>query len=150
MYEALLFIHSWLRWVVLALALVNIYQSFIGQKGGVSFEKKHNTLSVSFMGLVHLSALTGLVLYFFYSPFGMSAFGGDVSPMKNAGIRFWAVEHIFMMLLAVTAITIGRVKSKKQSEDKAKFKIQFIWYTIGLVLILSRIPWSEAGRLFRF
>ena len=150
MYTALLFLHSWLRWIVLVLAVIAIYQSFIGQKGGIAYEKQHNTIAVSFMGLVHLTTLIGLILYFFFSPFGMQAFGGDVSPMKNATIRFWAVEHIFTMLLGVAAITIGRIKAKKQEEDKAKFKTQFIWFTIGLVLILLRIPWGETARLFRF
>lgn len=148
MNTTLLFIHSWLRWVVLVLALVAIFKSYTGWKSNRTYEPSDNKIAVFFMASMHLMALIGLILYFI-SPLAYGAFGGSESVMKNSMLRFWAVEHIFVMLLAVVAVTIGRIKSKKLLSDDAKFKTQFIYFLIALIFMLSRIPWGEAERLFR-
>lgn len=150
MHTTFLFIHSWLRWIILALFLVTIIKSFIGMSSGKEYGKGDNALAASMVGTLHLQALIGLLLYFIFSPITTNAFGGDVSPMKDAGIRYWAVEHIFMMIVAVVVAQVGRSKAKKKTDSSAKFKTQAIFFTIALVLILSRIPWGEAERLFRF
>lgn len=149
MYDFLLIIHSWLRWAVLLLALITIYKSLVGFKGSNAYEKSDNIISASFVGTIHLMALIGLGLYF-TSPYAFNAFGGGESVMKNATLRFWAVEHVFVMVIAVVLATIGRAKSKKKSNDQEKFKVQLIFFSIALLLMLSRIPWSEAERIFRF
>ncbi|MEP2023486.1 MAG: hypothetical protein ABJH98_06460 [Reichenbachiella sp.] len=149
MYEVVLFIHSWLRWVVLALALVNIYKSFMGMNGNLAYGKSEKGLAAAFVGTLHLTFVLGLILYFI-SPFAYPAFGGSESVMKNATLRFWAVEHAFVMILAIAAASIGKAKAKKAATDPEKFKAQLIFFSIALVLMLSRIPWGEAGRLFRY
>ncbi|MFY0652908.1 MAG: hypothetical protein JXQ96_12775 [Cyclobacteriaceae bacterium] len=150
MYPAILFIHSWLRWIVLILFLISIYKSFAGFSGNKEYAKGDNALAASLLGCLHLQLLFGLLLYFVFSPITTTAFSGDVSPMKDASIRYWAVEHIAMMIIAVVVAQIGRSKTKKLEESKSKFKTQLIFFSIALVLILSRVPWTEAGRLFRF
>ena len=122
----------------------------MGMSGNKEYGKSDNALAASMVGTLHLQALIGLVLYFVFSPITTNAFGGDVSPMKDAGIRYWAVEHIFMMIVAVVVAQIGRSKAKKKTDSADKFKTQAIFFTIALLLILSRIPWGEAERLFRF
>lgn len=67
--------------------------------------------------------------------------------MKANGInennRELAVEHPIIMLLAIVLITIGWSKHKKEVESVAKFKTFAVFYGLALVLILSRIPWSN-------
>ncbi len=149
MYDVLLFTHSWLRWVVLILALINIYKSFVGNKGSIPYGKGEKGLAGAFVGCLHLTFVLGLILYFI-SPFAYQAFGGSESVMKNATLRFWAVEHAFVMILAIAAASIGKAKAKRAESDPEKFKAQLIFFSIALVLMLSRIPWGETGRLFRF
>lgn len=149
MYSILLFTHSWLRWIILILALVNIYKSFMGSRGSLAYGKSEKGLAAAFVGCLHLTFVLGLILYF-VSPYAFSAFGGSESVMKNATLRFWAVEHVFVMLLAIAAASIGKAKAKKAATDVQKFKAQLIFFSIALVLMLSRIPWGEADRLFRY
>lgn len=149
MYFILLYSHSWLRWVILLLALINIYKSFIGSRGSIPYTKADNGLASAFVGTIHLTFIIGIILYF-VSPYAYQAFGGSESVMKNATLRFWAVEHIFVMLIAVAVATVGKAKAKRKASDQEKFKTQLIFFSIALVLMLSRIPWGEAGRLFRF
>lgn len=133
----------------MVLALINIYKSFIGARGSIRYSKGENGLASAFVGTIHLSFILGVVLYF-VSPYAYQAFGGSESVMKNATLRFWAVEHVFVMLLAVVVATIGKAKAKRKTTDQEKFKTQLIFFSIALVLMLSRIPWGEGGRLFRF
>ena len=149
MYEFLLIIHSWVRWIVLVLGVIIIIQGYTGWKGDLPFTKGHNTRSAIFVGSFHLQLLLGLLLYFVFSPIIDIAFQDFGAAMKNSELRFWAVEHILMMVLAAVLAQIGRIKIKRADTDGQKHKQAFLWFLAALVLVLSRIPWSEAGRLLR-
>lgn len=129
MYTGLLHLHSLLRWVILILLLVGIYQAFTKNKG---LQK----LSLFLLISAHITLLIGLYQYFF-GGMGIKLFqiyGSAV--MKTASLRFWAVEHITGMLIAIVLITIARGKAKKDNFDAAKWL-----YLIALVLILASVPW---------
>ena len=63
--------------------------------------------------------------------------------MKTKEVRLLAVEHPLMMIIAIVLITIGWSKHKKKTTDTAKFKMFAIFYGLGLLVILSRIPWNN-------
>jgi hypothetical protein len=149
-YQILLFVHSWLRWAVLIVAVIAIFNAFGGWLSKSPFGKKDNALQASFVGLMHTQLLIGLILYFFLSPLGSAAFeGGMGAVMKNGALRYWAVEHITVMILAVIVAQVGRSISKKAQTAPKKHRVSAIAFSVALVLMLSRIPWNEAGRLFR-
>ena len=142
-YITALHLHSVLRWLVLLAGIFLVIKSIIGMTGNSTYGKLDNIVSASFVGTLHLQLLIGLVLYFFLSPITESALANFGAAMKNAELRFWAVEHITLMILGIVIAQIGRTKSKKQSEDKKKFKLQAIFYGIAMVLILAGIPWDR-------
>ena len=74
----------------------------------------------------------------FVSPFGKAAFG----QMSDAALRLTSLEHPLINLIAIVLITIGWSKHKKLINSEAKFKTFAIFYGLGLILILSRIPWN--------
>ncbi len=90
------------------------------------------------MILVHLQLVIGLILYSISPKVLLKDIG---STMKDPLFRFFAVEHLIGMLIAIIIITIGRSKSKKINEDIKKHKIIFVYYLIGLVIIFMSIPW---------
>lgn len=149
MYNSTLFIHSWLRWVVLILMILVIVKSIIGLTGNKNYEKLDRILAASTVGTLHLQLFIGLALYIFLSPITQAAFSDFGAAMKEASVRYWAVEHIFAMIVAIGLAEVGKSKAKKASEDKKKFKMQLIFFTLSLILILSRIPFNQAERLFR-
>lgn len=148
MYFPTLFIHSWLRWIFLIVAILAIFKALVGWQNNKAFAKADNALGGAFIGLMHLQLVIGLILYFGLSPFGYSLFGNE-GLMKNSVMRFWAVEHISMMILAVVVAQVGRILSKKAPTDLLKHKRAFLYFTISLVMVLSRIPWTESARFFR-
>ncbi len=138
MYETLRFLHSWDRWILLVLLLVVIYRSAIGWRIPKPFTAKDNKMSLFLMIATDLQLVFGLMLYLMYSPMvNWSAAG----MMKNAVLRFWTMEHLTMMLVAIVLIHIGRSKAKKAATDELKHKRLFVFNFIALLLILASIPW---------
>ena len=133
MYNALRHAHSGLRWVVLALLIAAIVAAY--QK----MSKKDTTVSkqpflFNLIG-VHVQLLLGFALYFI-SP-KVSFVEGF---MKITALRFFAVEHLSLMIIATIIITIGYSKGKRQEAPK-RYKTLFIFNLIGLIIILAAIPW---------
>ncbi|MEQ9298859.1 MAG: hypothetical protein RIF33_09860 [Cyclobacteriaceae bacterium] len=150
MYDFFLIVHSWLRWITLLLAVVVIFKSYAGWFVGGTYSRGDNGLAASFVGTLHLQLLIGLVLYVFLSPITSAAFQDFGAAMKDSAVRYWAVEHIFVMIIGIIIAQVGRTKAKKSYGDVKKFRTQAIFFTIAILLILSRIPFAESGRLFRF
>lgn len=153
MYPTLLVLHSWTRWLVLVFGLIAVFRALGGWQGRRPYVGADNGMGAAFVGSMHLQLLLGIVLYFI-SPFGAKAFevaGGAV--MKDPTGRFWGVEHLVTMVLAVVAAQVGRTLSKKATIDTQKHKRAFVWFTVALVLVLLMIPWgiwNPARPLFRF
>jgi membrane protein DedA with SNARE-associated domain len=61
--------------------------------------------------------------------------------MKDSLLRFFLVEHISLMMIAVVLVTIGYVKSDRATDEFKKYKLVVIYFSIALLLILAAIPW---------
>lgn len=149
MYTFLIFLHSWLRWILLILGIIVIIRSYIGWFGDKSYLKSDNTMSIILVSIFHIQLILGLLLYFVYSPIVRSAFQDFGLAMKDSQLRYWAVEHIFIMLFSIVIAQIGRIKIKKAHSAVNKHKNAAIYFTLAFILILSRIPWDQSIRLFR-
>lgn len=143
MYTGFLHLHDVLRWLVLVSLAVTLGKYLAGWFGNQPWKKADNILGIVFTSLMDLQLLTGLVLYFFLSPVTKLAMSDFGAAMKNADLRFYAVEHFAMMLIAVVLVHIGRAKSKKAKTDQGKFKIASIFFLIALVIMIAAIPWSR-------
>lgn len=140
MYTGLLHTHSSLRYVVLLLLVIVVAKSMVGLISKKPFEKADEKLTLWLMIATHIQLLVGLVLYF-VSP--VVKFGSDT--MKDSLIRYWTVEHAFLMLIAIVLITLARTSTKKITESSAKHKRVFIMSAIALVLIVLSIAMSGRG-----
>ncbi|WP_303311834.1 hypothetical protein [Hymenobacter sp. BT730] len=152
MYQIVLLLHSWTRWLVLIFGLIAIFRAFGGWQGRRPWLGADNGMGASFVGSMHLQLLLGLILYL-TGPLGMKAFDAGSAVMKDPGSRFWAVEHLAGMLLAVICAQVGRTLSKKATNPVLKHKKAFTWFLIALLLVLVMIPWgiwNPARPLFRF
>ena len=125
--------HSGLRWVALILLLLAIVNAFTSK----TYEKKHKLINLFAMVTLHTQLLIGLVQYFVTSQKVQFIDGW----MKNPLLRFYGMEHILLMIIALVLVTIGHSKSKKGATPEEKFKPIKLWYVIGLLLILAAIPW---------
>jgi heme A synthase len=139
MHQILVSSHSGLRWIVLILLVYAIFNAFISKN---SYEKRDKMINLFAMIFLHVQLLLGLILYF-TSPKVTFVQGW----MKVAQARFFGMEHILLMVIAIILVTIGRKKAEKKLDDKVKHKTIALWYTIGLILIFASIPWPFRANL---
>ena len=144
MYATLLTVHNLLRWAVLLGGLYAITKSVLGIMHKRDFTKQENLSHALFVGFCHLQLLLGLILYFISPVVDQALANGMGAAMKDPASRFVAVEHISTMIIAIVLIQVGRTLSKKQTEAMAKHKKAVVFFSIGLILILSLIPWKAA------
>ncbi|MBS7566181.1 cytochrome B [Mucilaginibacter sp. Bleaf8] len=133
-YNLVKYLHSGFRFLVLILILVAIIQALSGWLGKKSYTAGNRKLNLFAMISAHTQLLIGAVLYFL-SPFVQ--FGSNT--MKEASIRYWTVEHLTMMLVAIVLITIGHSKSKKAALPEAKHRAIAIFYILALIVIVAAI-----------
>ena len=89
---------------------------------------------------------------FFTRNWGSILMNAPGEVMKTTALRFFAVEHWMIMIVAAIIIHIGSAQVKKTSESLKKYKRAAIWFTISLILMLAAIPWpgmAAARPLFR-
>ena len=143
-YQWALELHSYLAYVALAVLFLAVANAIMGLAGNRVFAALGKDFRLSLFALIvcHLQLLVGLVL-FYVSPSGLSAIQELDMGGMNAAARLLAVEHPFINVIALILITIGWSRHKKFVEGKKKFKSIAIFYGLGLVLILSRIPWGQ-------
>lgn len=145
MLSFLLIIHNLFRWTILILALYTLYNNYAGWKSERPFLKKDKVLNSVFIGMFDLQLLLGLLLYFVYSDVTKMAFENMGAAMKDKSIRFWAVEHIMGMVIAVIVAHLGGVFSKRSKSNPHKFKKAFVYFLIAIILVLLSLPYSFHG-----
>ena len=144
MYTTFQFIHSYWAYLVLFIVLIATLNALAGLLGNKEYQPKDFRISLFALIVSHIQLLLGLVLYVI-SPLGLKSISsnGMGTVMKDSMLRLYAVEHITIMILAVVLITIGYSKHKKKLVSKRKCKTLSIFYTLALILMLSRIPWQQ-------
>lgn len=150
MYTGLNHLHSSFRYLVLLFLVLAVVDAIMAVSSGKGYTKKSKMFSL--MGLIfsHIQLLVGLIMYFM-SPWFSALTSNGSEVMGNAQARFFAVEHPLMMIIALTLITMGYSKAKRQEDDKKKSKTIMIFYGIGLLVIFAMIPWpfmKEFGTWF--
>jgi hypothetical protein len=136
----LLLTHSVVRYFALIFLIVLFVRSLMGWMNKSPFGSIDDKVSLWLFILAHTQLLLGLSLYFL-SP--RVVFSGE--SMKDPEMRYWLVEHGFMMLIAITLITIGRISIKKTNEQVLKHKRLFIYNSIAFVIIIAAIAMSGRG-----
>ena len=131
MNAAFLHSHSGLRYVVLILLLVSIYNAYAAMSGKKELSAQAKKMSLFTLIFTHVQIILGLVMYFISPKVQFNS-----GTMGDAQLRFFTMEHILMMLIAVTLITVGYRMSKQGNAKK-----MFWYYFIGLVVIFAAIPW---------
>jgi len=140
MLTGLLHSHSALRHLILLALIVVIIKSLSGWLGKKPYTNLDNKLGLYLFIFTHLQLLLGIFLYFLSDVVQFNE-----GTMSNKELRYWAVEHVSIMAIAITLITMARITSKKMTSDEAKHKRMAIFNAIALLLILMAIAMSGRG-----
>lgn len=138
LYSFFLHAHSGWRYVVTILIVVAIFMAFSGWLGKKPYTELNRKINLFTLISAHIQLLLGLVLYF-TSP--LVQFNSET--MKNDTTRYWTVEHITMMIIAIILITVGHSKAKKLVLPEKKHRTIALYYTIALIIVIVAIIQSQ-------
>ncbi|MCH1608750.1 MAG: hypothetical protein L7S52_03210 [Flavobacteriaceae bacterium] len=143
MYSLLKNVHSYWAYFLLLVLILAILNAIAGKIKGKDFESRDLRLSLFGLIFSHIQLLIGLILYFVSPWFKQWSNLGMGGVMKDSQTRLFLVEHPITNILAILLITMGWSLHKRQSDPGKKFLRIAIFYGLGLLLLLSRIPWDS-------
>ena len=141
MYNWFLGLHSLLRWILIAFLVINILNTILNNDK--PFSKSDKSWNLRLIITTHITFLIGLCQYFFGNKgFSFITEYGFGEVMKDKTMRFWAVEHIVGMLIAIIIITLSRRTAKNEViSDVAKHKKLMTLYIVALFILIASVPW---------
>lgn len=151
MYTLVLTLHSWLRWLALAAGAAATLSAASHRSESLA-PGRADFWGFVLMMTLDLQLLLGLLLYFALSPFTSQALGDFGTAMRTPALRFFAVEHLALMLGAVILAHLGRVLARRAPTAGTKRVRMLIAFGLATLLMVIGIPWpgTAAGRpLFR-
>lgn len=148
MYPTLLVVHSLLRWIVLVVAVIALVRAVGGWSSRRPWTPTDERVGKQFILFLDLQFVIGLLLYVVFSPITTAAFSNFGGAMRDTITRFWAVEHITGMVIALALAHIGRVKGRKLVDATSRHRTTAIYFGLALLIMLASIPWPfmAAGR----
>ena len=145
MYELVLTAHSWLRWAALIAGVMAVVMA-------ASASSRADRWGLILVIALDLQFLLGFALYLVLSPTTKAIFANFGAAMRDPGTRFWAVEHVSLMLFAVVMAHVGRVLARKATAPAAKRKRLLLCFVLSTIAMIAATPWPgmASGRpLFR-
>ena len=140
MLTGILHIHSILRYILLIFLVISIFKSFSGWFGKKQYLPRDTKCAFFTLISGQPPLVFGSLLYF-VSPNVKAGLTDMGAAMRDPGLRFWTVEHISMMLIAIVLITLGYSLAKRGKDDEAKHKRIAIFFLLALIVIFLAIPW---------
>jgi len=136
-------LHSGWAYITLIILIFAVVNAVIGLSSKKEFKDKDLRISLFTLIVSHIQLIIGFLALFVSSQFSYVLENGMGAAMKEPTIRLFVIEHPLMMILAIVLITMGFSKHKKQTTDAGKFKTIALYYGLGLLFVLSRIPWNQ-------
>ena len=141
-YDVIKTVHSYWAFLVIIILTLIVINSIIAKFSGRAFNTKDLRLSLFGLIFSHIQLLIGLILYF-TSPWFNQFYQIGMDLLKNAESRLYLIEHPLINIVAIIFITLGWSLHKRQLDSSKKFLRIGMFYGLGLIFLLSRIPWDS-------
>lgn len=141
MYPVVLVIHNIMRWVVVAFAIIALFNAYRGWFKSREWRKSDRLAGLFYTVSLDIQLILGIMLFFFLSPITQGALQNFREMMAVDELRFFALEHTFYMLLAVIFAHIGNTLAKKAPNAVSKHRRAAIWFSLSFIVLILGIPW---------
>ncbi|MDF1574569.1 MAG: hypothetical protein P1P86_05195 [Bacteroidales bacterium] len=129
-------IHIIISSITLLAGIATIVMSIRGLVRKTEYGRDDQVLSLIFNVALYLQLILGFLVYYLLR----SELEGPVWEVPNtqndASLRFWAIEHIALMIFALFLTQLGRVYIKKSKDPRRKFRASLFYFGTSLFLIL--------------
>lgn len=134
MYSALTHSHSGIRYLVIIGFISLLIHSFMNYSKDDYSNKLHKHAKVVAY-LFYLNVLIGVALHFI----SIKVLIGPEA-MKDSFLRFFTLEHPFMILISLSALKIGSFRASRINSGRSN-RILAYATLISLLILLAGIPW---------
>ena len=129
------FLHSWVRWLVVLVALIDLIYFAIGWLRGRDYDKTARRLMSAFSGIISLQWLLGVV------------FLVVLGSQTGFGVRhYW--EHLTVMTIAVFVSNVPNILRRRELTGAQRYLVNLgsivaviILVFIGISLLPEAIRW---------
>jgi hypothetical protein len=125
---------------VLVAAAVALSISYAGWLRRGPYGRSAQASGRAFVGLLDLQVLLGLVLYAL-SPLARAGLADLGAAMAVKELRFFSVEHITGMSIAITLAHVGAARVRRAEADGVRLRQAVIWQTLTVASVLISLPW---------
>ncbi len=151
-HTASLYVHSYLRWLVLLTGVLLVTKSLVGWSAGRPWTTTDDRVHSAFVNMVSLQFLVGLALYAWLSPLTPAFFADPGTGMNVPTLRFFMLDHPVSMLIAIGILHAWRGKTRRVADGRRRHKQVMISTLVAVLIIAASIPWpglSYGRELFR-
>jgi hypothetical protein len=141
MYATILFLHSWLRWIVVGLGVFAVVSAFRARSSGRDYTRTDDRRGLFFVIALDVQVTLGLIMYLFLSPITRLGFQDPGAAMRSSVLRFFLIEHVVSMSLALIAAHVGRVRTRRATNPSDKHQRAASGALIALLCVFVGIPW---------
>jgi hypothetical protein len=147
-YVVALYVHSYLRWGVLALLLLVLARTVRGWFGARDWTRFDEVAHVALLKAAYVQFLFGLVLYVFLSPYTSAFFANVRAGLGQPVLRFFGVLHVGAMFAAVGFLHEGRKASLRAKSNRSRYLRVAVTTWCALCVVCAAVPWPkfEYGR----
>ncbi len=132
-------IHIVISTITLLSGILTVVLSAQGWAGKRQFAKADGIVSLLFFIALYLQLILGFIIYFTLRTSLEGPFWEVPNTENDASLRFWAIEHIALMIFALFLTQLGRIFIRKSSSAVRKFKASLFYNGAALFLILFSV-----------
>lgn len=136
LYTVVFKIHIYISSITLLSGIMTQVLSIQGWTKKRSYTKIDQWSSVIFYIGLYLQLILGFLIYFTLRTTLEGAMWEIPDTENDASLRFWAIEHIALMIFALFLTQLGRIFIRRATQSIRKFKASVFYYGTALLLIL--------------
>lgn len=132
-------IHIFISAITLLAGISTLFLSVQGLVKNREFSRVDEWSSMIFNIGLYFQLILGFIIYFTLRT-SLEGSLWEVSDTENdASLRFWAIEHIALMIFALFLTQLGRIFIKRASHPTRMFRASLFYYGTALLLILFSV-----------
>jgi mono/diheme cytochrome c family protein len=140
-YAPALFLHSFIRWAVLALFAAVLVRALLARRSPRPWTPTDERVHKALLSAADLQFALGVWLYLVVSPITSAFFAAPRAAMKVTALRFFGIEHVLAMVLAVVVLHVGRIRSTREPDPAHRHRRVYRWTLASFLLVLVGVPW---------
>ncbi|MCK4751294.1 MAG: hypothetical protein KAT15_29750 [Bacteroidales bacterium] len=129
-------IHIFISTLTLLAGIITLVLSIQGWTRKRSYTKTDKWISEIYTIALFLQLILGFIIYFTLRTTLDGPFWEVPDTENDASLRFWAIEHIALMIFALFLTQLGRIFIRRSAASIRKFKASVFYYGTSLLLIL--------------